>query len=964
MKKLTTFSTGLLFLLSMMSVTMAQSHLLISEFVVTPTAGEFIEIYNGTGDTVDLSNYYLTDAIYKNDNDYVNLVDGTYTPEEATDFLARFPSGATIANGEYLVIAVDGTGFNTTYSFDADFELKGTSATTPDLVAPGANYIGSNVGITNAGEVLILFYWDGASDLIQDVDYVVWGDKEEAVDKTGVQKDGPDADTDATTYLNDTAITAQISASSSTPHGFGKSMARRSLNEANEKTSGGNGITGHDETSEDLAAAFMEADLSPGEKTVSYVNVTFLCNTAAWQDTLFANSLVHIRGTLITEAGQAVDDVTIDTLSPGTILTWNGMSQMYLDNVEGDYWKGTFRIPAGIRMAYKFFLNASHDSVYPGAEWEHAGWERNITTPAWVYPGNRGLDLSNFAGSDTTLPLQFANGWKDPLGDQFEKPYQTQPNSFIVYVRVNMIGWEEFSPLNHVVGIRGANKSDNQKTGEISWNETYPMKREGAAGVAGAFYSTAIHVPEQYATAGLSFKFVVHKTGNPLDELWDNMAYNPNVQYDVTTTGKDTTVYWKWFDNLNLKPAEHPDRIRVYYIVDVRNAVADRGFTLGDTLQVQTGFNQTASQRNDLYLKRQGTGTIYQGNHYIQSMKGRELYYQYYSRIKGSSYREVYFNFQYPDKANPVAERRAFTPDSTVITIADTGSSISDPRRMPRFRNVQVIAQDSLLVTLECDVRPAIYQLKAGAILEDIQGFVDVTHPDSVLAWGVAVNGPLTGGWSSPGGDWGRHLMSIPHKAMHDDGLNGDRVKGDSIFTILFKMYRGKATQVNGPTNIIGQEFKFGIGGGDNEGGFGNNHIVNIDDSQPQYTIYAQFGSIDPLFYSAWDFDKRGPATGVDIAENTTIPDKFRLEQNYPNPFNPTTIIKYSLPKEVDVTLKLFNMRGQEVKTLVSKKQLAGIYAVEWDGRDNSGIAVSTGIYFYRIQAGKFTRTNKMLLVK
>ncbi len=962
MKKLSMFLVGLLLLLGMMSIAMAQSHLLISEFVVTPTAGEFIEIYNGTGAPVDLSNYYLTDAIYKNDNDYVNLVDGTYTTEP-TDFLARFPAGVTIANGEYLVIALDGTAFATTYGIDADFELKGTSATVPDMVAPGTDYIGSNAGLTNAGESLILFYWDGASDLVKDVDYVVWGDKEEAVNKTGVQKDGPDADTTPTTYLDDTPIADQISASPDVPHGSGKSMARITLNEANEKTSGGNGITGHDETSEDLAAAFTEADLSPGEKTMNYVNVTFLCNTAAWQDTLFANSLVQIRGTIITDAGRTADDTSIDTLSPGTIMTWNGMSNMYLDNVEGDYWKGTFRIPAGIRMAYKFFLNASHDSVFLGAEWENAGWENNIPRPPWVYGNDRGLDLSTFAGTDTTLPIQFANGWKSLLDDQFEKPYQTQPNSFVVYVRVNMIGWEEFNPDNHVVGIRGANKSDNLKTGEISWDETYPMNREGSAGVGGAFYSTAIHVPVQYATTGLSFKFVVHDVGSPLNEPWDNMRYNPNVQYDVTTTGNDTTVYWKWFDNLRLKPAEHPDRIRVYYIVDMRNAVADRGFTLGDTIQVRTGYNQTARQRYDLYLKRQGTGTIYQGNHYIYSMKGRELYYQYYSIIQGRENREVYYNFQFPDKANPVAERRAFTPDSTTITIVDTASSIIEPRRMPRFQSVQVIAQDSLLITLECDVRPAIYQLKTGAILDDIQGFVDVTHPDSVLAWGVAVNGPLTGGWSSPGGDWGRHLMTITNKAMHDDGLNGDRVKGDSIYTILFKMYKDKATQPDGPTNLIGQEFKFGIAGGDNEGGYGNNHRVNIDDSQPQCTIQAQFGSIDPLFYSAWNFDSRSPATGVDNVK-TTIPDKFALEQNYPNPFNPTTIIKYTLPKELNVTLKLYNMRGQEVKTLVSKKQLAGNYVVEWNGRDNNGIAVSTGIYFYRIEAGKFTKTNKMLLIK
>jgi len=97
---------------------------------------------------------------------------------------------------------------------------------------------------------------------------------------------------------------------------------------------------------------------------------------------------------------------------------------------------------------------------------------------------------------------------------------------------------------------------------------------------------------------------------------------------------------------------------------------------------------------------------------------------------------------------------------------------------------------------------------------------------------------------------------------------------------------------------------------------------------------------------------------------DTATPNEFSLGQNYPNPFNPTTIIKYSLPKEVAVTLRLFNMRGQEVKTLVNKKQLAGNYAVEWDGRDNNGIAVSTGIYFYRIEAGKFSKMNKMLLIK
>ena len=947
---------SLLLLIGMVPVSSAQDHLLITEFVVTPTAGEFIEIYNGTGAAVDLTDYYITDDVSNNNNDYINLVDGTAAPA-SSDFLVRFPAGATIEAGDYLVIAVDGAAFNSTYDLDADYEIKGTSETTPDMLSPGTGYIGASVTISNAGEVIILYYWDGTSDLVQDVDIVVWGDKVEAVDKTGVTKG-------SSTYLNDTPVADQISVSNDTPHGSGKSMARASLAEADETTSGGNGITGHDETSENLAKAFTETDPTPGKETANYVSVTFICNTAAWQDTVGANSLVQLRGTTITEAGQSADDASVDTLSPGTIINWGALGTMYLENVEGDYWKSTFRLPAGTKMAYKLFVNAAHDTVYPGVDWEHAGWESNIATTPGIYPGNRGLDLSNFAGTDTTLPVQFANGWKGELENQYETPYETNDSTFVFYVRVNMLGWEDFDPGAHVVGVRGSNMSDWGQTGELSWGETYPLTQENTDGMGRYFYSGAVHVPNQYADAGVKFKFVVHNAGNPLNEDWGDMVYNPGAEYENTTAGNDTTIYWRWFDNLVPRVAEHPDQIVVNYIVDVRDAVADRGFTLGDTLQVRTGYGQTADQRYDLYLQRQGVGTVYAGKDTIFSMIGRELFYQYYSEVGGTVYREVYFNFQYPDPSDPIAERRAITPDAAEITIADTLSSVSESRRMPKFRNVQVIAQDSIVVTLTCDVRPAIYQVLAGDVLNDIQGQVDVTDADSVLAWGVAVNGPLTGGWSSPGGDWGRHLMSIANKAMHDDGLNGDAAEGDSIFSIQFTMYKDSSTQANGPTNIIGQEFKFGIGGGDNEGGYGNNHIVNVDDAQDSYVIAAQFGSIDPVFYSAWDFDKRGPATGVEYTELTALPNKFTLEPNFPNPFNPVTRIKYSLAKHERVILTVYNVLGEKVATLVDKKQQTGSYEVSWNGQDSIGRMVGSGVYFYKIEAGDFVKTHKMMLLR
>lgn len=95
-----------------------------------------------------------------------------------------------------------------------------------------------------------------------------------------------------------------------------------------------------------------------------------------------------------------------------------------------------------------------------------------------------------------------------------------------------------------------------------------------------------------------------------------------------------------------------------------------------------------------------------------------------------------------------------------------------------------------------------------------------------------------------------------------------------------------------------------------------------------------------------------------------TLPKSFALRQNAPNPFNPTTVISYDLPKPGHVSLEVFNVLGQKVKTLVNGFQEAGSKDVIWDGTDNSGSAVASGIYFYRIGAGEFNATKKMMMLK
>ncbi len=88
------------------------------------------------------------------------------------------------------------------------------------------------------------------------------------------------------------------------------------------------------------------------------------------------------------------------------------------------------------------------------------------------------------------------------------------------------------------------------------------------------------------------------------------------------------------------------------------------------------------------------------------------------------------------------------------------------------------------------------------------------------------------------------------------------------------------------------------------------------------------------------------------------LPRDFALNQNYPNPFNPSTTISYSLPKAAIVSLRIFNALGQEVATLVNEQKEAGYYQVQWNAN------VSSGIYFYRLQAGEYVETKKMILLK
>ncbi|MBI5648235.1 MAG: T9SS type A sorting domain-containing protein, partial [Ignavibacteriae bacterium] len=326
------------------------------------------------------------------------------------------------------------------------------------------------------------------------------------------------------------------------------------------------------------------------------------------------------------------------------------------------------------------------------------------------------------------------------------------------------------------------------------------------------------------------------------------------------------------------------------------------------------------------------------------------LYYQYYVMKDGQDIRESFYNFEYTGSDNSLAERRAVTPAAATFTVEDIVDSKTVMNRMPTFRNLSVLARN-VRVTWVCDLRPAYYQTLKGDTLFDIQGSDHIYDPATVYTSGLWMNGPATGGWTT----WGQTLRDDAPKRMYDDGTNGDAVAGDHFYTVQF-LYGPDST---GSKKFVGQEFKFGIKGGDNEGGqggFGNNHYENIDDSQAEVTINTAFGSINPKYYDGWDYNT-GTPTSVDRLGGAPV--VYRLDQNYPNPFNPSTNITYSVPASGWVTLKVFNALGQYMTTLVSGPAEAGDYRVQFDA---SGF--ESGVYMYELSVNGFRQTRTMTLVK
>jgi len=126
------------------------------------------------------------------------------------------------------------------------------------------------------------------------------------------------------------------------------------------------------------------------------------------------------------------------------------------------------------------------------------------------------------------------------------------------------------------------------------------------------------------------------------------------------------------------------------------------------------------------------------------------------------------------------------------------------------------------------------------------------------------------------------------------------------------------------------------------------------------------FGGAAPvgLFNDVWALEGFEPPNPTAIGELSARPVRFALHQNAPNPFNPSTVVSYELGKDEWVELEIFDLLGRKVRTLVDEPRSSGSHLATWDGRDDRGVRVATGAYLYRLRAGGFVASRKLLLIR
>ena len=508
---------------------------------------------------------------------------------------------------------------------------------------------------------------------------------------------------------------------------------------------------------------------------------------------------------------------------------------------------------------------------------------------------------------DTTLPFVFFR--KQGFGPN---PPYTPSDSIDVWFRVYVYNIPEFDPAQHVVGVRGAQLPGHNDFGDISWGRTFVLSPEPAND---KIWSGRLRFP---SPSSIAYKFVIASRDNPDDVIrWES---DPNREASINA---DTTLRWTTFDRKVIAPAK---TVELYFSVDmsVYQMIGYFKPDSGDVVLVRGSFNGWGEQ-NQLQPSTLEPG-IWEGYIPITAAPGDFIEYKYYIKTGNDNQARV------PNAGWEPGANYKYT-----FTDADTQEV---PRRYFAGADPEGFVQkdEGVEVWFYCDMRNVTDN--SGNPIERVDSlFIAGSQP------------PLFWIWDEPTRD-------RSNVRLYDDGRYPDKVAGDTIYSIAITFPKWSS---KGPI-----QFKFAVNGiVDNEAGFQEDHLLFLDDlpNQPGKKAInelevVKFGRQRGLG-AFKDTVKIVNKFIVGVKETGEVPLTYALYQNYPNPFNPVTTIKYSIPNSERVVLKVYNILGQEVATLVDEEQRAGVYEFKFDASN-----LSSGVYFYRLQAGKFIDVKKMILVK
>ncbi len=646
----------------------------------------------------------------------------------------------------------------------------------------------------------------------------------------------------------------------------------------------------------------------------------FVINTAFVGDTLTAGSSVSIRG-----AAFGGD--------------WSLDKGIKFTNIGGDYWYAEKTVPTG-KSGGGFKIVTSTAS---GTGWDrHMVGEFDVTGDdvyGFYTTGLKETYTDPFTGAEITR----GDDW-DPL----EIAKNGNADVYAVHFRVNMQEADVnggFNPETQKVTVRGSFNG---------WSAADTLKPESrhddmCCGLgtyeAENFYSKTILIPKASA-GGQAYKFVYSDAATT---TWEEKTGGNRT----FTLSDDTTLYWKWFDN---EPLTNGPKgavpFEVSFKVNMAKAINTNGFDKStDTLIARIGFLGTGEKTVDAKLSAPLLGTTFTGKTGVDSLKaakGSTVLYQYYKKNAAGEFEEFYFdNFNtLPQSAAPKF-RKVLAPETgSTISTEDLVNDNVSTHRQPFFKNTAKVGVATTL-TLEVNLLPAhLVTTALGGSLNDIQGGSLVVDANNIRTLDLYVNGPATGSW----GPWNALGLGDTRKMTYNGGgkwsINID--------------YTADA--------IISQEFKLGIGGADNEAGFGNNHMANLFPTATNNTK-VQFGDIQPSRYKVddnnyWNFTeeqgyKNGQVIDLTIGVETEKVAKFDLLQNYPNPFNPSTMIPFTVAAAGKVDFKVYNIMGQEVSAFSFTATAAGRHEVSFKA-DN----LASGTYLVKMTAGSSTKTIKMVFMK